>query len=60
MNQEFSFGHVMFSLDIQAKMVTYIRSSSGEKSDWRYKLGSHEDIDNIGNQRSDSRQWGEC
>ena len=33
MNQEFSFGHVRFPLDIQAKMVTYIRSSSGEKSE---------------------------
>jgi len=32
-DQEFSFGHVRFSLDIQAKMVIYIRSSSGEKSE---------------------------
>ena len=33
MVQEFSFGHVRFSLDIQAKMITCIRSSSGEKSE---------------------------
>ena len=32
-DQEFSFGHVRFPLDIQAKMVIYIRSSSGKKSE---------------------------